>query len=59
VRDEAARSRIAPELLATRRDLEQLVFAGRSDHLVNGWRGAVIGERLLALAAEAQSATAG
>jgi ribonuclease D len=56
VRDEAARSRIAPELLATRRDIEQLVFAGRSDHLVQGWRSAVIGERLLALAAEGQPA---
>jgi ribonuclease D len=56
VRDEAARSRIAPELLATRRDIEQLVFAGRSDHLVHGWRSAVIGERLLALAAQGQPA---
>jgi ribonuclease D len=46
VREEAARNSIAPELLATRRDVEQLVFAGRSDHLMQGWRCAVIGERL-------------
>lgn len=48
VRDEAQRQQIAPELLATRRDVEQLVFAGRSDHLVNGWRREVIGEKLVA-----------
>ncbi|HKE93065.1 MAG TPA: ribonuclease D, partial [Povalibacter sp.] len=50
VRDEAARNEIAPELLATRRDAEQLVFAGRSDHLLQGWRRALIGERLVAAA---------
>ena len=51
VRDEAQRNNIAPELLATRRDVEQLVFSGRSDHLMAGWRRKVIGERLVALAA--------
>lgn len=50
VRAEAARQAIAPELLATRRDAEQLVFSGRSDHLLQGWRRDVIGERLVALA---------
>ena len=51
VRDEAQRNDIAPELLATRRDVEQLVFSGRSGHLTEGWRREVIGERLVALAA--------
>lgn len=50
VRSEAQRLAIAPELLATRRDVEQLVFAGRPDHLLQGWRREVIGERLVALA---------
>ena len=39
--------KISPELLATRRDIEQLVFSRRSDRLMNGWRRAVIGERLV------------
>ena len=52
IREEAARSRIAPELLATRRDVEQLVFGGRSEHLLRGWRSAVIGERLVRAASE-------
>lgn len=50
VRCEAQRLVVAPELLATRRDVEQLVFAGREDHLLHGWRREVIGERLVALA---------
>lgn len=51
VRNEAQRNEVAPELLATRRDVEQLVFSGRSEHLMAGWRREVIGERLVALAA--------
>ena len=51
VRDEAQRSNVAPELLATRRDVEQLVFSGRADHLMEGWRRDVIGQRLVTLAA--------
>ena len=54
VRAEAQRLGLAPELLATRRDAEQLVFSGRSDHLLSGWRREVIGERLVALAADLQ-----
>lgn len=42
--------RISPELLATRRDIERLVFSGRAERLASGWRRAVIGERLLAAA---------
>lgn len=57
VRAEAERQAIAPELLATRRDAEQLVFSGRSDHLLQGWRREAIGERLVTLAA-AQAARA-
>lgn len=52
VRTEAERLRIAPELLATRRDAEHLVYSGTSDHLRQGWRREVIGERLIALANE-------
>ena len=52
VRAEAERHTIAPELLATRRDAEQLVFSGRTGHLLEGWRREIIGERLVTLAAE-------
>ena len=44
----AAELALSPEVLATRRDLEQLA-AGRQDGpLLSGWRRAVLGERLLA-----------
>jgi ribonuclease D len=55
VRAEAERLSIAPELLATRRDVEQLVFSGRADHLATGWRREVIGARLVALAAASKA----
>lgn len=48
VRSEAQRLDVAPELLATRRDVEQIVFSGRSDHMTTGWRREVIGEKLIA-----------
>jgi len=48
VRSEAQRLEVAPELLATRRDVEQIVFSGRSDHMTAGWRREAIGEKLLA-----------
>jgi ribonuclease D len=48
VRSEAQRLDVAPELLATRRDIEQIVFSGRSDHMTTGWRREAIGEKLLA-----------
>lgn len=44
--------RISPETLATRRDVEQLVFAQRTERLLQGWRREVIGERLVALAGD-------
>jgi ribonuclease D len=42
--------KVSPETLATRRDVEQLVFARRTGHLLEGWRREVIGEQLIALA---------
>lgn len=50
VRTQAERMKIASELLATRRDIEQLVYSGRAQGIGSGWRRDVIGERLLALA---------
>jgi len=52
VRAAAERLKIAPELLVTRRDVEQLAYFGHSDHLRRGWRREVIGEQLIALAGE-------
>jgi ribonuclease D len=49
VRTQALQLNIAPELLATRRDVEQLVFGGHCEHLLSGWRRTLIGERLQAL----------
>jgi ribonuclease D len=39
---------IAPEILATRRDMQRLVNGARDGGPLAGWRRAVIGERLLA-----------
>ncbi len=44
----AADLALSPEVLATRRDLEQLAGGGRDTALLHGWRRAIIGERLLA-----------
>jgi ribonuclease D len=49
-RETAQHAKINAELLATRRDVEQLVFARRTEHLLNGWRREVIGEPLVAAA---------
>jgi ribonuclease D len=38
---------LAPEVLATRRDLEQLAAGRRDGPVLRGWRRAVLGERLL------------
>jgi ribonuclease D len=48
VRSTAERIEVSPELLATRRDAEQLVFFNKRDGLLQGWRKIVIGEALLA-----------
>lgn len=50
VRSTADEMQIAPELLATRRDIEQLVYSGRTETIGSGWRREAIGERLIALA---------
>ena len=39
---------LVPEVLATRRDLEQLADGRRDATVLHGWRRAVLGERLLA-----------
>ncbi|HET9331002.1 MAG TPA: ribonuclease D [Steroidobacteraceae bacterium] len=39
---------LVPEVLATRRDLEQLADGQRDGALLRGWRRAILGERLLA-----------
>jgi ribonuclease D len=39
---------LVPEVLATRRDLEQLAEGRRDGALLRGWRRSVIGARLLA-----------
>ena len=48
VRSTAERIEVSPELLATRRDAEQLVFFNKSDGLLQGWRKDVIGATLIA-----------
>ena len=52
IRKESERLRISPELLATRRDIEQLVFTGKLGAPAEGWRREVIGQALLELAAK-------
>lgn len=51
-RETAQHAKINAELLATRRDIEQLVFSRRTEHLLSGWRREVIGEPLVAAARE-------
>jgi len=50
LRDEAHRLEVSPELLATRRDIERLVYGGEPGSLLAGWRRGVIGEKLAAMA---------
>ena len=44
----ASELQLAPEVLATRRDLEELADGARDGVVLHGWRRAVLGERLLA-----------
>src|SRR2546421_563161 len=44
----AAELNMVPEVLATRRDLEQLADGRRDGAVLRGWRRATVGERLLA-----------
>jgi ribonuclease D len=39
---------LSPEVLATRRDLEQLVEGRRDIGMLRGWRREVVGNRMLA-----------
>jgi ribonuclease D len=48
VQNAATQLGVAPELLATRRDLERLAGGAQDGPLLRGWRREVIGERLLA-----------
>lgn len=48
VRTAAERMKISPELLATRRDIEQWVYFNKIGAFGGGWRRGVIGETLLA-----------
>ncbi|MGC3981636.1 MAG: ribonuclease D [Steroidobacteraceae bacterium] len=48
VRSTAEQIEVSPELLATRRDAEQLVYFGKQEALLQGWRREVIGEALIA-----------
>ena len=48
VRNEAAALEMSPEVIATRRDFEALVFQDRGEPAVlRGWRRDVVGEKLL------------
>lgn len=47
-RTQAEELQISPEILATRRDVEQLVFSRRTERLASGWRKDVIGDQLVA-----------
>ncbi len=47
-RAQAETLKVSPELLATRRDVEQLVFSQRAERLMSGWRKEVIGDQLIA-----------
>lgn len=49
-RAKAEELKVSPEILVTRRDVEQLVFSRRSDRLSTGWRKDVIGDRLIEVA---------
>jgi ribonuclease D len=50
VRKEGARLHISPERLATRRDIEALVFSGRIGGFGQGWRFHSFGEQLIKMA---------
>jgi ribonuclease D len=52
VRAEADKLHISQELLATRRDVERLVYTGDPGDLMRGWREEVIGRTLVAAAGQ-------
>jgi ribonuclease D len=44
----AAELGLAPEVLATRRDFEQLAEGARDGSVLRGWRRPILGDKLLA-----------
>ena len=48
VQDQARALALAPELLATRRDLESIARGKPVGEVLTGWRGAVLGDSLAA-----------
>jgi len=50
IRDRAEELGISPELLATRRDVEQLVYGREPGVFARGWRKDLIGDQVIALA---------
>jgi ribonuclease D len=52
VRGMGTELQISPELLATRREVERLVYTGQSGSFMQGWRADVVGKRLMALVQE-------
>ena len=52
IRKESQRLHVSPELLATRREIEQLVFNGKIGDFGQGWRHASFGSRLVTMAEE-------
>ncbi len=51
VRERAEAAKVAPTLVASRRDLEQLICGEGTPRFVSGWRAALVGEELVALRA--------
>jgi ribonuclease D len=51
VRKQSDRLQISPEYLATRRDIEALIYSGVTGAFANGWRFEAFGKQLLELAA--------
>ncbi len=47
VRSSAERLALSPEVLATRRDVEQLVYFNKTERLLKGWRKESIGDELV------------
>jgi ribonuclease D len=47
VRQQGEQLRLAPEVLATRRDLENIAGGARTGGVFSGWRNAIIGQSLL------------
>jgi len=51
VRERAEAARVAPTLVAARRELEQLIFGEGTPRFMRGWRATLVGEELVALRA--------